>query len=480
MRYQYDREILKEFCCFLTSYLEDIVSGSGLWTAFRKSCLDITGRKIPFTICSADYQDDEVNLEDVHFLTWYYFQSLDLTKLIHWSSALLIDLSHSCTIVLDQHWEVVPENPKLCSYYQLSPDEDDHLVCRNLLDNIFFKSYLFAPDMKPRLDDALEPVFQRSIPEDVMNHLAYEAHVNLIFTARSQLLALSASEWAVRILGRDHLASRLFDNMSSRITGSFFLTSVEEDGLHFRHLASGKDFALKEESFREDHHLERQLRHVFHMSIIKWNGRWELSGVMMDQGPASLKIINEHKNSVERQAEMSPLHTNDPQNADHFSNQHDAFEQVCGHRDIAFVESTQLEDLFATIVQKTNEMNPLARSAPKKPNITLVKELTERSEIVVLFYNPKAGMEIYPGLESAFPLDHNPYFDSARSLNATQNIILSEMVSTEIAHYFLEHCLPRLDVNLAGLEELLENDADFILRFWKADHYITDPKIILV
>jgi len=60
------------FCMFLTSYLEDIISGSEVWNSFIKKHKELYGKPLPFYETDKNYVEGEVNIQDVKFLVWYF------------------------------------------------------------------------------------------------------------------------------------------------------------------------------------------------------------------------------------------------------------------------------------------------------------------------------------------------------------------------------------------------------------------------
>ena len=50
------------FCMFLTSYLEDIISGSEVWNSFIKKHNDLYGKALPFYETDKNYVEGEVNI----------------------------------------------------------------------------------------------------------------------------------------------------------------------------------------------------------------------------------------------------------------------------------------------------------------------------------------------------------------------------------------------------------------------------------
>lgn len=55
----------------VAAYLEDLVTGTGIWDAVRSMYADKEGRKLPFyDIDPEDYFDDDLNIEDIKLLIW--------------------------------------------------------------------------------------------------------------------------------------------------------------------------------------------------------------------------------------------------------------------------------------------------------------------------------------------------------------------------------------------------------------------------
>ena len=140
----------KHLCLYLAAYLEDQISGLGLWRAFVKEHEHLYGTSLPFYNLSAEYVEDEVNLEDVCFLIWNTWQK-DLTdhafvnpmdELIQKQAARFMEL-------LDAAYEEAPENASLENFFKSfgSLDEAD-----KKLTWLFGRTYLTEPSMLPYIE----------------------------------------------------------------------------------------------------------------------------------------------------------------------------------------------------------------------------------------------------------------------------------------------------------------------------------------
>lgn len=58
----------KNLSLYVAAYLEDIISGLGLWQGFTTAHTRLYGRCLPFYPTGKDYMKGEVNLEDIRFI----------------------------------------------------------------------------------------------------------------------------------------------------------------------------------------------------------------------------------------------------------------------------------------------------------------------------------------------------------------------------------------------------------------------------
>ena len=65
------KNLAHELGIVLSAYLEDLVSGTKVFSALRRVCKNSYGYRLPFYDCNhSDYMPDHINLEDIKFLIW--------------------------------------------------------------------------------------------------------------------------------------------------------------------------------------------------------------------------------------------------------------------------------------------------------------------------------------------------------------------------------------------------------------------------
>lgn len=61
---------------YIAAYLEDQISGLGLWQSFTTEHKRLYGKYLPFYAVSSDYIADEINEEDIRFIIWNTWQKV--------------------------------------------------------------------------------------------------------------------------------------------------------------------------------------------------------------------------------------------------------------------------------------------------------------------------------------------------------------------------------------------------------------------
>ncbi|MBK8747144.1 MAG: hypothetical protein IPM04_04590 [Saprospiraceae bacterium] len=98
----------------------------------------------------------------------------------------------------------------------------------------------------------------------------------------------------------------------------------------------------------------------------------------------------------------------------------------------------------------------------------------------LVYFNPESGVEMAHGFNSAFAVDHNPYYDEERSTEHLMQMLIDKSISTGLCYYAIEQGKNKLPLfKILGSKGIL-TDIDFLLRFWKRDAYHTRPSFALV
>lgn len=138
------REEMKNLACFIISYFEDVISGPGLWQAFTVQVRELYGTYLPFFSPDPDeYFPDEINIEDIYFLIWYFISMTQYDETIISPVALeWSDLSDKIFDILEREYELAPENLRLKQLFTVRPGEGDFFVLKEKMKWIMLDSWL--------------------------------------------------------------------------------------------------------------------------------------------------------------------------------------------------------------------------------------------------------------------------------------------------------------------------------------------------
>ena len=489
-----DESQLRYLICFLTSYFEDIISGTNIWNTFVK--LHQRRYKKPLPLYDPDeyYYEDEINQEDLYFLTWYFLNTIQEEKFIPPYNEFILLAAEVAFDVFEEAWEVAPENNTLRSYYQIDKNEDDYYAARNLIDTILFKTYLFHPDTFQRFDTQVEEIIDKNKHdrEDIILALMNESRDNLVHKACTALLGMKGKEWAAEILGSDHPLYRHYLDMSPKINGLFLYKGQDDQDISIEHIASGKKFQVTKRSFEYADSL-KEVDTILYMGITQWKNEWWFSGVFF-QEPFNADLILKEKNSMESRMAVSFLDHSKKVTKEALKIQFRAFLDINNGSQIAFMLKKNLNDFFRRYTTRYNDSLNLSekerkasRERARKEGFSATSEVPidihlpeDAEKTVLVFFNPKSGVEIAYGVNNAFPLPNNPFFDADHSREDIMFLLSSEEISTELTMFCIDHCKDDLDFFQAGFGELLLEDLDFMLRFWKKEHYFSKPTISFI
>ncbi|HMN24041.1 MAG: DUF3843 family protein [Ignavibacteriaceae bacterium] len=474
--------------CFLTSYLEDLVSGTNIWNTFVKMHKRLYKKQLPFYILD-EYTEEEINQQDVRFLIWYFINTVQEENFIAPFNDFIVELSEKVSDVFVKAWVYAPKNEYLKSFYQIDEDEKDFYVARNLINTILFNTYLFYPDtlLKLKVLD-IETLEDRKSDDNIMVFLN-ENRDSTLHNIHTRLLSLKGKEWAAEILGNDHLLSKSFFSLTQRIRGFFLYKGQDDYNIFIEHIASGKKFELTKKSFDQSASLSTVDTIIF-MGIVKWKDEWWFSGVYFQQ-PFHSDLILDEKNSLESRMAVNFLDHHKKEIEDHLNKQLKAFKDFNNGSQIAFLSSEKINDFYRGYMDFFN--NSLNLSAKEIEEAKLrarkdgffskekeLKDLSNVSDTGLVFYNPKTGVEIALGVNSAFPLPNNPFYNAEKSDDDIMSLLLSDEMSTELALFCIDNCKKDLPFFSEGVGKMYLKDIDFLLRFWKKENYYAIPSITFV
>ena len=151
-------EAQRKVCLYLAAYLEDQISDLHLWQTFLAEHERLYGRVLPFYETGADYLKDEVNVEDVCFILWNAWEkeiqhigkeipgTEDLPAYVNPMNASLLEQAKKFYAVLEEAYEVAPENPVLNDFFK---GFDSLKEADGKLNWLFGRTYLTEPALLP-------------------------------------------------------------------------------------------------------------------------------------------------------------------------------------------------------------------------------------------------------------------------------------------------------------------------------------------
>lgn len=467
--------------CYLTSYLEDKISGSSIYNTFIKINKKLYNKTLPFYDLD-DYYEDEINVQDVKFLIWFYMDLDNSREFILPMNPLISETAKNVISVLDDAWEYAPENLQLKSFYEIDGKENDYYAARLIIDNILFRTYLFYPDTICKLMDhelLIIDEHKNSNPDYAIS-LLNENRDQILQSNYTRLLSLKGKIWVAELLTEQHQLSQHYRDISQKISGYFFYKGQDQNDLTIEHIASSKVFKITKKSFEFSHELTVIDTIVF-MGIVKWKNEWWFSGMYFSQR-FNADIVLDEKNSIQSRSSVSFL-DHEQNNFDKLLKlQSDAFLDYNDGSHIAFMPGSEIEsfvkgfmDYYNKSLNKSEEAEIATYDRAKKDG--LLKNFAgdipfkESTESGLVFFNPSRGVEMLIFHNEAFKHPNNPYQTLENNNSSIADILTSPEISKELAQFCLFECENNLTFLKYGLGPNYLEDLDFLFRHWKSQVY---------
>ncbi len=471
--------------CFLTSYFEDIISETNLWNSFIKKHKELYNKQLPFYFLE-EYYEDEINLQDVSFLIWYFMNTIQEEKFIAPFNDFIIETAKKVFAIFDNAWDYAPENEHLKQFYQIDKDETDFYEARSIIDIVLFQSYLFYPDTTKKIRETEFEIIETTEAKERIQMFLNDNRDSTLHKTHTRLLSLTGKEWAADIIGDKHPLKQDILAISQRIRGFFFYKGQDDISVFIEHIASGKKFELTKKSFDQGDTLQT-IDTILFMGLVQWKNEWWFSGVFFQQ-PFNADLILDEKNSIESRASVNFLDHQTEEVKDVLAQQYNAFLEFNGGQPIAFIPSEKIDSFIKNYIEFFNASLKLSSKEKEQAKqrakndgffrtIDEPKNYKEVSETALFFFNPKSGVEIALAINSAFLLPNNPYFEEAESEDHILRLLMDESLSVGLAMYCIDNCKTNLPFFQEGVGKSYLKDIDFLLRFWKKDSYYAIPSI---
>ncbi|HEC44942.1 hypothetical protein LCGC14_2117190 [marine sediment metagenome] len=474
----------ENLCCYLTCYLEDVVSEIGMMRAFTKQHRELYGKDLPF-YSPAEYDYNDINREDIYFLLWHYFSViLYEDTIVSPVSADLIQLGNIVFEVLYEEFERVPENTRLKEFLHLSPGEENFFVVRDKIQFIILDSYLFffnrlecmagvgeiLDAMKDKMDDN---ELAQKIPL-----VTYDTVDNYLLSKVFPLLARRGKDWLAYVLGMDHPLFEKIISITEKKTGSYLFLEQENGILRFEHIASGTILPVTVRSYDTlPDFIEG--RTIINCSLIMWKDIWWFSGASAVH-PNDPERIKKEKGPEGDKNLFGGL---DKKQHDILQEQSQLFLEFNKGRSMAFFNTMDQAAEFAMNFMELFKAS--IQGSAGADNVAIPHEMSisqeARKEPGFVFFNPKTGMEMVYGYNELIPDPDNPLYNEKKGREDALELLISQEISRECSLYLAEKIgFGVLASPVQYQDGILEENLDFLLRYWKAGRYYSTPSITLI
>jgi hypothetical protein len=262
--------------------------------------------------------------------------------------------------------------------------------------------------------------------------------------------------------------------------GYYLFMGTENGKLLFRHIATGKVLEVTTESMVLPKGLEAG-KSISFAGFVKWRDEWWFSGAQLAWG------YNADLIRKEKESERSRMLFGEDQdvNKAHLEQQYASFLEFNKGKPLAFVESEEEAGNFIRDFLLFHNQSLDAPAGEKKKARERIMEAglpirpVENSshggaEPVpgMIFFSQGSGIQTAFGLNDLVPDPDNRWYREEDAGEEAMRLLYSHFISGDWMHYLAENYdFPGLDFPGLGGKELLMENLDFMLRFWKRKGY---------
>ena len=479
----------KTLACFITGYFEDVISGPGLWKAFTDQVDELYGTRLPFFDPDPDeYYPDEINPDDINFLLWYFLSmvfrddTIISPAICEWS-----ELTDEIFEILEREYESAPENLKLKQFLTVSPDEDNYYELNVRMRWIMVDSWMHhfsGQEFDELVADKFSGEEDEPMPEETREEYLYDTMDTFVHSKHTPLLARKGNEWLAYVLGPDHPLFEPVLGMVEKKSGFYLYMGKEGEDQQFQHIATGRELKVTSRSMQLPAGTEPG-KSVSFAGFVQWKGRWWFSGALVDFG-YDANLIRSEKESEESKT----LFGKDPDMERAENRQfYPSFLKFNHGTPLAFVESEEAANSFIRdlLAYHNRSAGRSARKRRKQRELTEQEVLPGRPGDItdsgpeeaitgMIFCDPDGGTELAFGYNDLISDPRNSWYvendyggdDDEEAMMLLESVYISEKwVQYLVANYDL----PGLEFPGMGGRDLLMDNLDFMLRFWKEKGY---------
>jgi hypothetical protein len=477
------------FSCYLTSYFEDVITETGLWRAFISEHKKLYDKYLPF-YSPEEYFVNEINPEDVYFLVWYYLSSTHEDLIISPDAYIILNFGDQVYDLFDEVYEYAPENERLKEFFNISEDDIDYYFLRSKIEWLVMDSYLFHFNRVAYKNEIIEMYESKEDEPNVLEIYCREINDSYTIKHVTSLLGLRGSEWFAEVLGSKHPLYNDFKTISKRKTGFFLYKGHDDDFLHLQYIATDKIIPVTRKSIDPLSDLKADDT-IFLISLVQWQKEWWFSGTYTTFPYNADLIMDEKNSSVKRKL----FNENDELQVKTLQEQYDGFLSFNNNKPIAFFSNgSKMVKYLDKFIEYWNnslkltikERQEALRRSRQKGFLRAEKDPSMKTDQFpdspgLVFFNKKSGMEMLFGYNEIVSSPDNSDFDADIDPSEIINLFTSNQCSGDLAHYLIEtYNWPPISFPGEVNTQILKENLDFMLRFWKKEKYSSEPNITAI
>lgn len=430
--------LARELGRVLAAYLEDIVSGTKVFSAMRRVCMQKYGYRLPFYDCDhEDYMPDHINEEDIRFLIWKTACQLGKNAGITYSPlasgwALLAEKAFD---ELNSRYEEAPEATRVTDWLRRSFRKEDYIDKREIASWLVFRNPLsYIPGF---LDSVEQGVQEATMKEDLdlqtiaqlsyayMAKESWQRSMSAMGCPSKTLVSALASEFGYDSIAKDIeeievLPKQIYALSQNRKSRQLFFETSGHEILQVERDSLAKGFKPDMIGYAE-------------CNLLKFKGKYLLNGML--HGDPGLKEEWEKQHpflTFEQQQEYA----------------RDWIERLDGKQAVCV---TNLKTLFRKL------------NLPSKTT----KDFPDAKDYVVLL-SKELGVSILPDVGYAFDIPGNRFFRKREAAKQSFNdLIFNNGMPYDVAMYIQDnHLLPEACIGASQGKETGRRIVQDYIAFW--------------
>lgn len=438
------QEDLKRTGCCLAAYLEDRVSGVGIFRIFSLQHAKLYGTHLPFFATGKNYSPDGINVEDVRFLLWHYLEQdvfLYIREFLNPDAPFLETIAAQVYAVLERAFEEAPVNPEMNGAFFKEWDYSCFYEFRDVLKWVYYGSYLFNANLKEMQADWLKSAGENpQLDSDQLDQLEAERESSRIYNYPTPLLAYTTGEWLAALLGESH--PYYTDVKRARRKNLALVCHPEgKDACRFIEYKSGRQIKVTGD-------IQDEMPQIKEKQILA--GAWvEYRGIYW---PEEDELTLMDKEDVETENPLFPLDSLEPAEK----------ETARLYEDFVAATGGKPYKCFASIAAVREFLAGELRYA----SIDEIRFPAKESKDYVLNITSSGKIRIYPSIAVCIRDGENPFYDARQaSRRSIALFTVPGLCGGELLKYLVAHCL------VPDIPPMVYENLDFILRYFLRGEY---------